>query len=270
MTDPRSPHPPHGAQQQRAAPQQVHYVATQPARGTNGAAVAATSILVGLVGGTLLASTGLVIVGIGFLLVSVVVGVIVAIVVGKGQRTTRTLGMSAPRSSYPPPHGDQLQWAAPQPVQPALSSPRGESAPPTRYLVPALLFVAGVALVVLRYLGVASNVPILLGAALVLASLVTGIILTTTSGPTTNGPAVPAGYLAPGTNGFAVASLVLGLVGVSLLAVIFGHVARSQIKRTAQAGKGMATAGLILGYIGMAAGIAIVLAVAAAASRSGY
>ncbi|MEW2357859.1 DUF4190 domain-containing protein [Spirillospora sp. NPDC029432] len=56
-------------------------------------------------------------------------------------------------------------------------------------------------------------------------------------------------------NGMAVASMVLGLIGIvfcgftSILAIIFGHVAQSQIKRTGEGGAGMATAGLVLGYI---------------------
>ncbi|TDD91696.1 DUF4190 domain-containing protein [Actinomadura rubrisoli] len=56
-------------------------------------------------------------------------------------------------------------------------------------------------------------------------------------------------------NGMATASMVLGLVGffacgvTSLLAIIFGHVAQSQIKRTGEGGSGMAVTGLILGYI---------------------
>jgi hypothetical protein len=59
-----------------------------------------------------------------------------------------------------------------------------------------------------------------------------------------------------GTNGLAIASLVLGIVWVfwlgSILAVIFGHIALGQIKRSGQSGKGMAVAGLVLGYIGIA------------------
>lgn len=51
------------------------------------------------------------------------------------------------------------------------------------------------------------------------------------------------------TNGFAIASLVLGLIGGSVLGVVFGHVAQSQIRRTGQAGSGLAVAGLILNYI---------------------
>jgi hypothetical protein len=60
----------------------------------------------------------------------------------------------------------------------------------------------------------------------------------------------------PGTNGLAVASMVLGILWLwwlgSLLAVIFGHIALGQIKRTNQGGRGMAIAGLVLGYVGIA------------------
>jgi Domain of unknown function (DUF4190) len=54
----------------------------------------------------------------------------------------------------------------------------------------------------------------------------------------------------------AVASLVLGIVGgffcfLWLLAIIFGFVARTQIDRSngAQKGRGMATAGIVLGFV---------------------
>ena len=61
---------------------------------------------------------------------------------------------------------------------------------------------------------------------------------------------IPAGQAAVrGTNGLAIAALVLGVLGASLLAVAFGHAAKSQIARTGEAGEGMATAGLILGYL---------------------
>ena len=57
------------------------------------------------------------------------------------------------------------------------------------------------------------------------------------------------------TNGLAIASLVLGVVWIawigSLLAIVFGHVALSQIRKDpSQEGKGLAIAGLVLGYIG--------------------
>lgn len=71
-------------------------------------------------------------------------------------------------------------------------------------------------------------------------------------------PPAPAARPAPTTNGFAVASLVLGILGWTLLpflgsvgAVIFGHMARSQIRRAAslQDGDGLAVAGLVLGWL---------------------
>ena len=58
-----------------------------------------------------------------------------------------------------------------------------------------------------------------------------------------------------GTNALAISSLVCGIIGwiipilFALLAIIFGHVARNQIKRNGQGGAGLALAGLILGYI---------------------
>jgi hypothetical protein len=64
----------------------------------------------------------------------------------------------------------------------------------------------------------------------------------------------PSGSGGP-TNGFAIASLVLSLVGLSVLAIIFGHVSRSQMKRTGESGEGLATAGLILGYVELIASV---------------
>ncbi|MFH5208581.1 DUF4190 domain-containing protein [Antrihabitans sp. NCIMB 15449] len=68
-------------------------------------------------------------------------------------------------------------------------------------------------------------------------------------------PAPGYGYPAQKTNGMAIASLVCGLAGIalcglsSILGIIFGHIAQSQIKRTGEQGEGMALAGLILSYI---------------------
>lgn len=62
-----------------------------------------------------------------------------------------------------------------------------------------------------------------------------------------------------GTNGLAIASLVLGILwlwGVgSVLAVVFGHVGQRQIRERGQGGKGLATAGLVLGYLGIVGAI---------------
>lgn len=70
------------------------------------------------------------------------------------------------------------------------------------------------------------------------------------------------------TNGLAIASMVLGIIWIywlgSLLAVVFGHVALSQIKRNPyQTGRGMAIAGLVLGYLGLAMLLLVVVAVIA-------
>jgi hypothetical protein len=72
------------------------------------------------------------------------------------------------------------------------------------------------------------------------------------------------------TNGFAVASLVLGIVwlyGVgSILALVFGYVGKSQIDQSGgqQTGRGLAIAGIVLGWVGVA-GVIIVIVVLAAA-----
>jgi hypothetical protein len=70
------------------------------------------------------------------------------------------------------------------------------------------------------------------------------------------------------TSGFAIASMVLGIVWIywvgSILAIIFGHIALSQIRRNPNLrGRGMAIAGVVLGYIGMAFFALGVLALAA-------
>jgi hypothetical protein len=51
---------------------------------------------------------------------------------------------------------------------------------------------------------------------------------------------------ASGTNGFAIASFVLGLLGGVLLSVIFGIVALNRLRHRPQRGRGMAIAGLCL------------------------
>jgi hypothetical protein len=61
------------------------------------------------------------------------------------------------------------------------------------------------------------------------------------------------------TNGFAIAALVAGILSASLFAIIFGHVAISQINKTGQQGKGMAIAGLVLGYLWLVVVIFVVV-----------
>lgn len=97
-------------------------------------------------------------------------------------------------------------------------------------------------------------------------------------GVTSDGTAVYATDLAPGpgtsahhnasTNTFAILALVFGVLG-GALAIPFGHIARSQIRRTRQGGAGLALAGLILGYIWLAiiAAIFIIVMIIAASQR---
>ena len=65
------------------------------------------------------------------------------------------------------------------------------------------------------------------------------------------------------TNGLAIASMVLGIVWVwwigSILALIFGVVARKQIRERGQKGDGMAIAGIVLGCVGAATLILVII-----------
>jgi hypothetical protein len=98
--------------------------------------------------------------------------------------------------------------------------------------------------------------------------------------PPTQPPAPPAppsygqqagyGYqTSPTTNGLAIASLVLGIAQIflciigAILALVFGYIARRQIDESGgtQGGRGMAVAGIILGWIGIGLGIAYVVVI---------
>jgi hypothetical protein len=67
------------------------------------------------------------------------------------------------------------------------------------------------------------------------------------------------------TNGFAIASLVLGILWLgglgAVLAIIFGHLALRRIRRpyASETGRGLAVAGLVLGYVGVAVPAALVV-----------
>ncbi|MET8307282.1 DUF4190 domain-containing protein [Micromonospora sp. NPDC005173] len=84
--------------------------------------------------------------------------------------------------------------------------------------------------------------------------------------PASPGPYPPIAYPpahivvhAPPTSGLAVASLVLGILGVvggwclfgvpCLLAVVLGHVGLHDTRNDMKSGRGMAVAGLVLGYV---------------------
>lgn len=74
----------------------------------------------------------------------------------------------------------------------------------------------------------------------------------------TNLAGAPSAYREPDTSGKAIGSLVCGILFIfppsAVLAVIMGHLSLSEIRRSAGrlGGKGMAIAGLILGYAGLA------------------
>lgn len=70
---------------------------------------------------------------------------------------------------------------------------------------------------------------------------------------------LPQPPVPPKTNTLAVVSLVSAFF-ISLVAVITGHIALGQIKRTGESGRGLALAGVVLGYLGLVVG-AIVSAV---------
>ena len=55
---------------------------------------------------------------------------------------------------------------------------------------------------------------------------------------------------------------MLGLLGFAIIPVIMGHVALGQIKRTGQGGAVFAIIGLVLGYIGIAVWVIVLLAIA--------
>lgn len=54
----------------------------------------------------------------------------------------------------------------------------------------------------------------------------------------------------PKTNVLAIVSLVASILSFSIVGVITGHIALSQIKKRAEGGRGLAIAGLIVGYLG--------------------
>jgi hypothetical protein len=68
-------------------------------------------------------------------------------------------------------------------------------------------------------------------------------------------PASPA--TPKSTNGLAIAAMVLGILWIywigSILALVFGYVAKGQINASGgqQGGKGMAIAGIVLGWVGI-------------------
>lgn len=76
------------------------------------------------------------------------------------------------------------------------------------------------------------------------------------------GAPAPQSYGAPAAgpdkyNVLAIVSLVTAVLFLQLVAIITGHIALSQIKKTGEKGRGLAIAGLIVGYAGIAIGIIV-------------
>jgi hypothetical protein len=86
-------------------------------------------------------------------------------------------------------------------------------------------------------------------------------------------PVRPA--MVAGTNGLAVASLACGIAQfafgplATIPAIVLGHMARSQIRRTGQQGAGLALAGLILGWGAVILGIIVIVIGLGVAARMG-
>lgn len=86
-------------------------------------------------------------------------------------------------------------------------------------------------------------------------------------------PPPPAYPVKAKTNGLALASMILGIVGITvglcliffpvmpILAVVFGHLGLSQTRSTGAPGRGYAIAGLVTGYIGIALAILWLIAI---------
>ena len=92
--------------------------------------------------------------------------------------------------------------------------------------------------------------------------------------PVQSAPYVPFQAVANvGTNGFAIASMVLGILWIywagSVLALIFGYTALKQLRERPQNGKGMAIAGIVLGWVGVAVLVLVIIAVIAGTNRGG-
>lgn len=82
-------------------------------------------------------------------------------------------------------------------------------------------------------------------------------------------PAAAYGQPARKTNVLAIVSLIASIAGFviawgigSIVGIICGHISLSQIKKTGEEGRGLAVAGLIVGYIGLALAILSVIVIA--------
>jgi DUF1707 SHOCT-like domain/Domain of unknown function (DUF4190) len=93
------------------------------------------------------------------------------------------------------------------------------------------------------------------------------VVIDLPAAPTVVTPAASTPAVVPvaRTNGLAIASLACGLAQfafgplATIPAIVCGHMARSQIKRTGEQGAGLALAGLILGWGAVILGIVVII-----------
>jgi hypothetical protein len=169
------------------------------------------------------------------------------------------------------------------------------------FLVPMLMFLAwalaagfrGKGYIALLFVFVVIVVEVILGAVLpegATGAIITGLVVAAATlgivfaahawerqlarEIATSQPAAPSLASAPvdpavSTNGYAIAALVFGVLG-GILAIVFGHVALNQLRRTGGQGRGMAIAGLVLGYFWLAVILTVAVAgVITAVQRAG-
>jgi hypothetical protein len=81
------------------------------------------------------------------------------------------------------------------------------------------------------------------------------------------GQSIPAPPMVIGTGGYgagnrtntmSILAIIFGLF-VSILGIIFGHIALSQIRRTGEGGRGLAITGLIFGYLGVVTAVVLLV-----------
>lgn len=115
--------------------------------------------------------------------------------------------------------------------------------------------------------------------ALVVGAIIAAVQLSKESAAASVGPLVAplVGYTADGqpvygapvrsqsTNACAILALIFGILG-GVLGIVFGHIALSQIIRTGENGRGLAIAGLVLGYLSVLGVIMFVVLAALAAA----
>ncbi|GAA0998202.1 DUF4190 domain-containing protein [Subtercola frigoramans] len=91
----------------------------------------------------------------------------------------------------------------------------------------------------------------------------------TTPAPYTAGPSPVAAK----TNVISIVALVLSIIGFTVVGIILGFVGLNQVKKTGEAGRGLAIAAIVIGFIELVLGIILIIvyvAALASISASGY